>query len=83
MNRVEQVSLWYGGMPFLYMPKSGIAVSSGRTIPNFLRCHGLASVASPSPPPQIRGRSQGRSRQKGDKQGRLKDCLGHWNTGVG
>jgi hypothetical protein len=55
MNRVEQVSLWYGGMPFLYMPKSGIAVSSGRTIPNFLRCHGLASVASPSPPPKSAG----------------------------
>jgi hypothetical protein len=37
MNIVKHVSLWYGGVSFDYMPKSGIAESSGRTISNFLR----------------------------------------------
>jgi hypothetical protein len=31
------VSLWHGGASFGYIPKSGIAVSSGRSISNFLR----------------------------------------------
>jgi hypothetical protein len=31
------MSLWYGGVSFGYMPRSGIAGSSGRTISNFLR----------------------------------------------
>lgn len=36
MNRVEQQSLrWYGGTSFGYMPTSSVAVSWGRTIPNF------------------------------------------------
>ena len=37
MNIVEPVSLWYGGASFGYMPRSGIAGFSGRTISNFLR----------------------------------------------
>ena len=37
MNVVEDMSLWYGGVLFGYMPKSGIAGSSGRTISSFLR----------------------------------------------
>ena len=37
MKIVEQVSFWYGRASFEYMSKSGIARSSGRTIPNFLR----------------------------------------------
>jgi hypothetical protein len=37
MNIVEQVSLWHGGASFGYIPKSGIAGSSGRSISNFLR----------------------------------------------
>ena len=32
MNVVEDVSLWYGGASFGYMPSSGIAGSLGRTI---------------------------------------------------
>ena len=35
MSTVEQVSLWYGGSYFIYMPLSGKTVSSG--ILNFLR----------------------------------------------
>jgi len=35
-NRVKQVSLLYVGAPFGYMPKSGLAVFSGRSISNFL-----------------------------------------------
>ena len=34
---VEHESLWYGTEYFGYMPRSGIAVSSGRIIFNFLR----------------------------------------------
>ena len=34
---VEHVSLWHGGATFRYIPKSGIAGSSGRSISNFLR----------------------------------------------
>ena len=37
MNIVEQMSLLYVGAPFGYMPSSGIAGSSDRTISNFLR----------------------------------------------
>ena len=37
MNIVDQVSLWHGGASFGYIPKSGIAGSSGRFISNFLR----------------------------------------------
>ena len=37
MNIVEHVPLWHGGASFGYMPKSGIAGSSGRSISNFLR----------------------------------------------
>jgi hypothetical protein len=37
MNIVEQVSIWDGGSDFGYMPRSGIAGSSGITIPTFLR----------------------------------------------
>jgi hypothetical protein len=37
MNIVEHVPLWHGGASFGYIPKSGIAGSSGRSIPNFLR----------------------------------------------
>jgi hypothetical protein len=37
MNIVEQVPLWHGGASFGYMPKSGTARSSGRSISNFLR----------------------------------------------
>ena len=36
MNIVEQVSLW-NGASFVYMPRSGIAGSSSRTIPSFLK----------------------------------------------
>jgi hypothetical protein len=39
MNIVEHVSLLYGGTSFVYMPRSGIAGSSGRTMSNFLRNH--------------------------------------------
>jgi hypothetical protein len=31
------VFLWLGGAPLGYIPKSGIAGSSGRSISNFLR----------------------------------------------
>ena len=37
MNIVEHVSLLHVGASFGYIPRSGIAVSSGRTISNFLR----------------------------------------------
>ena len=37
MNIVEHVPLWHGGASFGYIPKSGIAGSSGRSISNFLR----------------------------------------------
>ena len=37
MNVVEHLPLWHGGSSFGYMPKSGIAGSSGRCISNFLR----------------------------------------------
>ena len=37
MNIVEHVPLWHGGATFRYIPKSGIAGSSGRSIPNLLR----------------------------------------------
>jgi hypothetical protein len=39
MNMVEHVSLWYSGASFEFMPKSGIAGSSGKTISNFPRKH--------------------------------------------
>ena len=39
VNIVEQVSLWDMVPSFGYMPRSGIAGSWGRTIPNFLRNH--------------------------------------------
>jgi hypothetical protein len=37
MNTVEYMPLWYSGATFGYIPKSGIAGSSGRCISNFLR----------------------------------------------
>jgi hypothetical protein len=38
MNIVKNVSLWEEGVPsFVYMPRSGITVSSVRSICNFLR----------------------------------------------
>jgi hypothetical protein len=37
INIVEHVPLWHGGASFGYIPKSGIAGSSGRFISNFLR----------------------------------------------
>jgi hypothetical protein len=37
MNIVEHLPLWHGGASFEYMPKSGIAGSSGRSVSNFLR----------------------------------------------
>jgi hypothetical protein len=37
MNIVEHVPLWHGGGSFGYIPKSGIAGSSGKSISNFLR----------------------------------------------
>ena len=37
MNIVEHVSLWHDGTSFVYIPKSGIAGSSGSSIFNFLR----------------------------------------------
>ena len=37
MNIVEYVFLLHVGAPFEYMPKSGIAGSSGTTISNFMR----------------------------------------------
>ena len=37
MNIVKHLSLWHGGASFGYIPKSGIAGSSGRSISNFLR----------------------------------------------
>jgi hypothetical protein len=39
INIVEHVSLLYVGTSFGYMPRSGIAGSSGNTISNFLRNH--------------------------------------------
>ena len=39
MNIVEHVSLLYMGEYFGYMPRSGIAGSSGITMSNFLRKH--------------------------------------------
>jgi len=36
MNIVECIPLWDGGASFGYMPRSGIAGSSGRSISNFL-----------------------------------------------
>jgi hypothetical protein len=37
MNIVEHMPLWHGGSSFGYIPKSGIAGSSDRSISNFLR----------------------------------------------
>ena len=37
MNIVEHVSLLHGGEYFGYMPRSGIAGSSGSDVPSFLR----------------------------------------------
>jgi hypothetical protein len=37
MNIVEHMSLWYGAASFGYIPRSGVAGSSGRTIPSLLR----------------------------------------------
>jgi hypothetical protein len=37
MNIVEHVPLWPGGASFGYIPKTGIAGSSGRSIFNFMR----------------------------------------------
>ena len=37
MNIVKHMPLWHGGASFGYIPKSGIAGSSGRSISNFLR----------------------------------------------
>jgi hypothetical protein len=37
MNKVEHVSLLQVGASSGYMPRSGIARSSGSTMPNFLR----------------------------------------------
>jgi hypothetical protein len=37
MTKVEHVPLWHDGVSFGYIPKSGIAGSSGRPISNFLR----------------------------------------------
>jgi hypothetical protein len=37
MNIVEQMPLWHGRASFGYIPKSGIAGSSGRSISSFLR----------------------------------------------
>ena len=34
---VEQISLWDGAAPIGYVPQRGISVSSGRTIPIFLK----------------------------------------------
>jgi hypothetical protein len=39
MNIAEQVCLWYSEASFGYMPSSGTAMSSGRTIFSFLRNH--------------------------------------------
>ena len=39
INRAEHVSLWYMDASFGYLPRSGIAEYSGRTISNFLRNH--------------------------------------------
>jgi hypothetical protein len=54
MNIVEHVPLWYGGASFGYMPKRGIAGSSGGSIYNFLRklqidCYFCISVPRGSP----------------------------------
>jgi hypothetical protein len=37
MNIMEHMPLWNGRVSFGYIPKSGIAGSSGRSISNFLR----------------------------------------------
>ena len=37
MNIVEHMTMWHGGASLEYIPKSGIAGSSGRSISNFLR----------------------------------------------
>ena len=37
MNIMEHMSPGHGGVSFGYLPKSGIAGSSGRSISNFLR----------------------------------------------
>jgi len=37
MNTMVQVPLWHGGASFGYIPKSGIAESSDRSISNFRR----------------------------------------------
>jgi hypothetical protein len=39
MNIMEHVSLFYVGKSYEYLPRSGIAGSSGRTMSNFLRDH--------------------------------------------
>jgi hypothetical protein len=39
MNIVEHVSLLYVGASSGYMPRSGIAESSGSTLSNFLKSH--------------------------------------------
>ena len=43
MNIVEHMSLSHGGASFGYIPKSGIAGSSGRSISNLLRNFRLIS----------------------------------------
>ena len=48
MNTVEHVSLLHVGASFAYMPRSGIAVSSGRTISIFLGTSRLIDFQSSS-----------------------------------
>lgn len=43
MNMVESVSSWYGGASFQYMPRSSVACSWGRFIPNILRNYEIDS----------------------------------------
>jgi hypothetical protein len=37
MNIPEHLPLWHGGASFGYIPKNGIAASSGKSISSFLR----------------------------------------------
>jgi hypothetical protein len=58
VNMVEHVFLWFGGASYGYMPKSGIAESSGRTISNFLK---NLQIDSPSGCTSLESHQQWRS----------------------
>jgi hypothetical protein len=83
INIVEHVPLWHGGASLGYIPKSGIAGSSGRSIYIFLRnlqidFHSACTSLQPHQQPQ--GGRQGPGRERGGWRGEHSLVLG---LGVG